>query len=271
MIIFSTCWYCFKAKFDYKLYKEWIDTMLSNVNNYYLVIYTDKASYSMVSEYSNNPKIKIVLKEIEEFYQYRHKDNWIKNHTKNMALNTRSGWEVNMLWAEKIHFVKQTVRDRLFEIDPEWYGWCDIGYFRPYSLDPRFISMPMSELADWPKQSKLDALDKTKIHYGLVNLNIMPLINIIKNKQPNSLPVNPIPPNQTSVAGGFFLLTNDNLEWWANTFDERLDLYFDNDYLVKDDQIIIIDCIITHINRFKLHREDPVVYDNWFMFQRILN
>jgi hypothetical protein len=33
----------------------------------------------MVSEYSNNPKIKIVLKEIEEFYQYRHKDNWIKN------------------------------------------------------------------------------------------------------------------------------------------------------------------------------------------------
>ena len=41
-ITFSTCWYNFKAKFPSQVYLEWIDNMLTNVNNYYLVIYTDK-------------------------------------------------------------------------------------------------------------------------------------------------------------------------------------------------------------------------------------
>jgi hypothetical protein len=37
MIIFSTCWYILKAKFDKNKYGEWIDNLLNNVkiNNLY--------------------------------------------------------------------------------------------------------------------------------------------------------------------------------------------------------------------------------------------
>jgi hypothetical protein len=44
-----------------------------------------------------------------------------------------------------------------------------------------------------------------------------------------------------------------------------------NNYLVKDYQMIIIDCIITNNDRFNLHIEETTIYDDWFMFQRILN
>jgi len=41
--------------------------------------------------------------------------------------------------------------------------------------------------------------------------------------------------------------------------------------LVKDDQIIIADCIFSNMSKFVLHREQKAPYDNWFMFQRILS
>ncbi len=45
-ITFSTCWYNFKAKFPSTTYQQWINNMLSNVNNYFLIIYTDEEGYS---------------------------------------------------------------------------------------------------------------------------------------------------------------------------------------------------------------------------------
>ena len=270
-VVFSTCWYCLKAKYDRGLYHSWIDYMLSNVNQYYLVIYTNKESYPIINKYAENPRIKIVLKEIEDFYYYRYKDLWIRNHAYNTSINTRTTWEVNMLWCEKTRFVQQTRRENLFSMDDNiWYGWCDIGYFRPHSLDPRYTSMTMEELSNWPNPEKITELNRTKIHYGLVNTFIMPMIQIVKAKNDFGLPETPIPPNQVSVAGGFFLTTCENLDWWAETFETRLRLYFEHDYLVKDDQMIIIDCILSNNHRFKLHRYESDTFDNWFMFQKLL-
>lgn len=272
-IIFSTCWYVFKAKFDPSVYQTWIDNMLKNVNNYFLVIYTDSSGLPFLTSYMENPRILIILKSVEEFWQYRHKENWIRNHSVNYELNTKCSWELNMLWSEKIHFVRDTIRRGYFISSPSvgqaeepcWYGWCDIGYFRPNDRN-----LSSRELEMWPNPNKLEKLDASKIHYALVNPYIGNLIHLIQDKTSQGLPRVPIPPNQISVAGGFFLATKDNVEWWAHTFDAKLDLYFQNGYLVKDDQMIIIDCVITENTRFKLHREDDPNYDNWFMFQRIL-
>jgi len=41
--------------------------------------------------------------------------------------------------------------------------------------------------------------------------------------------------------------------------------------LIKDDQIIIADCVFSNLDKFLLVRENLYPYDNWFMFQRILN
>jgi hypothetical protein len=97
------------------------------------------------------------------------------------------------------------------------------------------------------------------------------LFKIVKNKNNHGLPRQEIPANQNSIAGGFFILHKDKIDWWCKTYDNKLFLYFNNDYLVKDDQIILVDCILSDIDNFFLFRENKEGLDNWFMFQRILN
>jgi hypothetical protein len=207
------------------------------------------------------------VKPLEEFRQYCHKDKWIENHAKNIWLNQKVGWEVSVLWSEKVHFVKDTVQQGFFvEANPSWYGWCDIGYFRPQSGG----CLTASQIKAWPNPQKLAALDPSKIHYALVNPYIINIVNCIKETDPHTGIPN-IPPDQVSIAGGFFLTTTENLEYWVRIFDERLAQYFQHGALVKDDQIIIIDCILSNPTRFQLHREDTPGYDNWFMFQRLLS
>ena len=70
MVTFVTCWYELQSKYDKDSYERWIDNFLSNVNNFNLVIFTNKHSYHMVEHYRENPKIRIVLRELEEFYNY---------------------------------------------------------------------------------------------------------------------------------------------------------------------------------------------------------
>jgi hypothetical protein len=84
------------------------------------------------------------------------------------------------------------------------------------------------------------------------------------------MPVVPIPPNQVSIAGGFFITHKSSLKWWNDTYYTRLNEYFTNNYLVKDDQIIIIDCIINDLKRFELIEEIDPRKDRWFVFQNFL-
>jgi hypothetical protein len=175
-----------------------------------------------------------------------------------------------MLWAEKISFVKETIERQYFNTN--FYGWCDIGYFR--NRTGEYHDTNTSELINWPSYEKINALDNKKIVYACINNNdiyMNDLVRIVKNKNINGLPTNPIPPFQNSIAGGFFILHKDMINWWFKTFDSKLELYFKNDYLVKDDQIIIADCVFSDLDRFALFREFQYPYDNWFMFQRILN
>lgn len=276
-IILSTCWYQLKCKFDTNTFQMWIHNMLSNVKQYYLVIYTDEKSISIVRPYADaNPqRIRIVIKPIEMFYGYRYKDLWVINHADNHLLNQRVDWQVNMLWAEKIHFVHETIENRYFmenhiDVIPEnqMYGWCDIGYFRcRYGMD-----FTREQLVDWGHPDKVQKLNPKKIHYACVNndrQSINELMWCVNHRGENGLPIMPIPPNQVSVAGGFFLLNAESAVWWRTLFDETLQKYFVNGYLVKDDQIIVADCVFSNMSRFVLHREHTE-YDNWFMFQRIL-
>ena len=266
-ITFSTCWYIFKCKFDIDTYQSWMDNMLANVRNYYLIVYSDETSSIHIEKYLKNPNIKLVIKPYEEFYNYKYKDQWIKNHEKNLILNPHIDWKVNMLWCEKIHFVSETITQKYF--DTEYYGWCDIGYFR---CRPRDLIYPL--LSSWPDTEKINKLNKTKIYYAIVNNDkgqMSKLYQGIHNKNDKGLPVEPIHPRQVSIAGGFFISYKDNINWWKQMFDEKLKLYLDNDYLVKDDQMIIVDCIFSdYLKHFQLIEENDPRFDNWFLFQRYL-
>jgi hypothetical protein len=243
-----------------------MNNFISIVNHFNLVIYTDTKSVNYVNT-QNNPKIKIIIKELDNFYNYKYKDYWITNHEKNYLLNSKSCWELNMIWSEKIQFVKETAKNKYF--DTEFYGWCDIGYFRnrPYDLNTKFLS-------NWCNNKNILISNLNKICYACITNNdaYMNLLHkIVNDRNQKGLPSTPIPPYQNSIAGGFFILHKNNIEWWATTYDNRLRLYFENDYIVKDDQIILVDCILSNIDKFTLFREKNRHFDNWFMFQRILN
>ena len=97
------------------------------------------------------------------------------------------------------------------------------------------------------------------------------LYKLINKKNKNGLPIGYIPPQQNTVAGGFFILHKDKVDWWAITYNLKLKLYFMNKCLVKDDQTILLDCIFSQQKHFSLAREKNENYDNWFMFQRLLS
>ena len=95
-ITFSSCFYIIKSKFEPKTYIEWMNNLISIVNNFNLVIYTDENTLKYINT-RENPKIKIILKPIQEFNNYKYKKYWIKNHEKNILLNNVINWEINML------------------------------------------------------------------------------------------------------------------------------------------------------------------------------
>uniref|UniRef100_A0A6C0JJ45 Nucleotide-diphospho-sugar transferase domain-containing protein n=1 Tax=viral metagenome TaxID=1070528 RepID=A0A6C0JJ45_9ZZZZ len=263
-ITFSTAWYVFKSKFDTSTYESWIDNLLSNVNAYYLVVYTDVAGSQYIEKYLSNPRIKMIIKPVEEFFTYQFKDYWVYNHSQNHLLNERIDWQLNMLWSEKISFVNETKKNNYF--GTKWFGWTDIGYFRD--------SSNKDLLRDWPNAEKIDQLCKDKVYYACINNRIdyiNTLAQIIQDKNDWGLPRTEIPPYQVSVAGGFFICHNSKVEWWNNTYYERLSNYFQHGYLVKDDQIVIVDCIFSEEEHFQLVRENIPELDNWFLFQRFLS
>jgi hypothetical protein len=265
-ITFSSCFYILKSKFDAEIYINWMNNFISIVNNFNLVIFTDENSYCYIDT-KGNPKIKIIIKSLDQFYNNKYKDEWIKNHDNNLLLKNAITWEVNMLWNEKIWFVNETIQKKHF--DTELYGWCDIGYFRN-----RIIDLPTSQLSSWPCENKLEKLNIEKIHYACINNNNLELnylLKMVKNKNSKGLPQIPIPPRQQSIAGGFFILHKDKIDWWRETYERKLNLYFENNYLIKDDQMIILDCIFSNLDKFNLIRENNRRYDNWFLFQRYLS
>jgi hypothetical protein len=242
-----------------------MNQFISIVNQFYLVIYTDENSCKYIDT-RDNPKIKIVIKPLEQFYNFSYKNFWIENHIKNVLLNNYTSWELNMLWSEKIWFVKDTIERKYYET--KYYGWCDIGYFRNINIDLSSIF-----LSNWPNKEKINDIQKDKILYGCINNDdeiMNKLSEIINNKTPHGLPSQEISSTQKSIAGGFFILHKDKISWWAKTYDSKLQLYFKNKYLVKDDQIILVDCILSNLDNFILFREENPQFNNWFMFQRIL-
>lgn len=262
-VTFSTCWYKLSSKFDPEVYKQWMAYFLENAN-FNLVIYTNKESVSFVEPFVRE-RVKIVLKEWEDLKGYRHKDQWRKNHEKNDLLNDRSpwktDWKLNLLWAEKVHFVQETTT--YFKTD--WYAWCDIGYFREPLLSPE-------QFRSWPNPSKVSQLQPDKIYYGLPGSK--ETIHLFQQiLQHNLVPGNyiPLPPDRVTVAGGFFLISSKKVEWWANTFSATLARYFEQDRLVKDDQIIVIDCILHNIPHFMMVEETDPSKNRWFVFQGFLS
>lgn len=245
-----------------------MNNLISIVNQFNLVIYTDEET-SEVLETKNNPRIRVIIRPFEQFHNYEYREWWVKNHEKNYPLNTMLDWEVNVLYNEKVWFVRETWEKCYF--DTEFYGWCDAGYFRNRNRKTSHDTHTR-HLSNWSNPRAIHSLDKTKIHYAQVERHENPphlehLKNLIRDKNEDGLPKTPIPVNQVSLGSGIVILHRDLVDQWHLTFTNKLKLYMKHDYLVMNDQIIQVDCVFSEPERYRLHLED---IDNWFMFQRIL-
>lgn len=270
LITFSTCWYIVKSKFSIEQYLEWIHNLFSIVNNFNLVIYTDINGYNSLKSLiltnnfvKNRDKIRFIIKPMEDFYGYKYKDAWIKNHNTNeLSLHKKIDWRLNMLWCEKIHFVNETIRNKYFTT--MYYGWCDIGYFR------NLTAAKMSILTEWPSPTKM-LKSPNKIHYGCVQTNpgkyngLQNDITTHYNNLKKTTPISSEKIEDVCFSGGFFILTKPLAEIYGRLFDIKLQYYFQNGFTIKDDQQIIMDCIFTNPQLFHIHFSS-----DWFMFQDIL-
>ena len=131
-------------------------------------------------------------------------------------------------------------------------------------------------LGGWPHPKKLLSLMYTSsplIHYGCVQ-NDINVFNELKNTVLDHYSNKDTYINKNYLtdcfAGGFFILPSVIINQYVEIFDEKLNYYFSNNYFIKDDQTIIMDCIFTNPQLFSIHYESYIYYDNWFMFQRIL-
>ncbi len=259
-----TCFYSIKSKFEKDKYYEWMSNMLENIVNANMVIYTDNDNYDRIREIREKKNLmdrtKIIVKKTNEFYVEKYRKDFIMNNIRNKYLPNIS-YELHMIWNEKVNFVKQTIESKFF--DSEYYCWCDIGYFRCNKDNIR-----REEIKNFPNNEKIKKLNKNKIYYGLVNNDdkyMRILEDIVNNKTE-------IPGNQVSIAGGFFILHKNKIDYWYNIYYKKLEEYFINKKLIKDDQIIIVDCILNKENRndFELIQNYDKYFDSWFVFSKYL-
>jgi len=271
------------SKFPKTQYYEWMKNLLQNVRLFNLVVYVqDEYNANLIRNLSyNNENVYTIIFPLYEYPLYKnYKEKFIENHARNTELNQRICWELIMLWCSKQFLVYNTEtrirnakgNDGYPTVKTRYYGYVDIGYFR----QNHNTELNAYGMRNFPNAEKLLELDATKIHYGLVNPDAMPtLINYVLNKNEiTGLPKIPIPPKQVSISGGFFILSGNTgmSKWWFNTFHNTVIAYLMNDYLIKDDQICIVNDIILNKDYFKMHMEEPGPnIDNWFMFQRILS
>lgn len=274
MITFVTAWYIADSKYDKKEYQQWIKNLLENVVKFNLVIFTDEKSKVMIEQYlHNNHRIKMIIYPKTEFYTYQWKENWEKNHSKSMyKLHKKIDWTLNMIWNEKISFIKKAYSQQYFK-NGTWYGWMDIGYFRGRDCD-----LQNEKIKEWPNKFRVQELEKFKIHYGNVCGNqqeAFKLCNVFLNKNELGMPSTQVPEDNIFISGGFLLINKNSIDWWFQTYYKRLAEYFQHEYILKDDQVLLADLIVNNFDKFKIHTEfvekkELLQWDNWFMFQRIL-
>lgn len=255
MLTIVSCWYILYSKHDPTLYKQWMQNFIDLIDNFYLVIYTNKESYFMLTDFLHK-NVKIVIKEYKYFFCYKWKKKWIENHLKNDLLNHNSifniNWKLNMIWNEKIYFVYDTYINNYFNSD--YYIWCDIGYFREPMINKK-----------WPNYDVVKNLNPNTIYYALVcdnNILSYYIKAILNNIQ--------VPHNQCSISGASFIIHKNKLLWYKNIYYDTLSSFFEKNLLIKDDQYIILQCVSYNLNHFNLIKDTTNIDDIWFVFKKFL-
>jgi len=146
----ATCVSCFfrvKNKHDTK-YNEWFKNSLA-INCPY-VFFTDEENMNFIKECRGDLPTFYVVCNLKDFHMYQFKDKMITHEHHCPSV------ELNMIWNEKIFFIK-----RALMLDPfksEWFAWVDAGICLYRDSKPPSIPFPNID--------KLNTLPKDKFIYS---------------------------------------------------------------------------------------------------------
>ena len=253
-IIFYTCYYIVKSKFDSSIYIEWGIKMLKFLKNYELILFTDKKSYELLKNilinYSN---VKIIIKELEEFELYKYIDFFEKNTSHEYFPYHDISKELILIWINRHLFLKE-LKNKYYA---SFYSYLDFGYLRNYDNGE-------------PLVLNIDELNKDKIYLGLIKNDkeylkqIYDLVNGICNEKIQYLLKN----NLYSIGGGGNIISYSKVDLWMSYYENILMNFIDNKIDFKDDQTIIIS---TLFNKYDIDSFDIITIKNdWFPFIKFL-
>lgn len=297
-VTFSSCLYHMKNRHGSSYHTSWMRGFIRIVKQFYLVIYTDEETSQIIIDEihktENNiakSNIRVIIKPYTEFYNYKYAEYWKRNNDNpECKLYNVADWRLNMLWCEKVHFVHQTVQGRYFGKDTEYYGWCDIGYFRDTLTTTTTGSRYANIIREhWPNPAKMNRLDKSTIYYGCnirpndMNIALKYYLDYFHPSNLNSetgLPRTTDKKNTHFISGGFFITGREKVKWWVDTFQTALEKYITHNAVIQDDQLIISYCVFKnnvysgdddskrHFSILKVNETEPDKL--WFMFRDLL-
>lgn len=251
-IIFYTCFYKIKSKFDINTYIEWGKKFAKVLENQKVVIYTNKESIDVIQNiFNNNSNIEFVIKEFEDFELYKYIDVIEKNIDKKYFPHHDISRELILLWINRHLFLQEIKQKHIVD----FYSYIDLGYFREFKEQDFLIN--------------LDSLDENKIYLGLIKNDKEYIKEIYKILIDSENVEHYIANNMYSVGGGANIIGKNKVDLWINYYKNTLIHFLDNKINFKDDQTIIITTF------FKNKNDNSFVFitenNNWFPFIQFLN
>jgi hypothetical protein len=268
MHVIVSAWYRVKNKLNsYTKYQQWMQYFFM-MTSCLLIVFTNQESLIDLEPYKNQPNVILVMKELPDFYVYRYLQCWQNNNTRSKHFKPYVSTELNMLWNEKVRLVWEVATQ--LNIQADWYMWCDIGYFR--LNEPLYITE--EQMRQFPSREKVSQLNPDKVYIGLVAKpsEAERVGQEVQNRCEYGLPRRPDRVLGAEViAGGFFAVSASLVEWWYQVYYAQLERYLCHGYYVADDQLVMADVVLNHLNMFELVAEYfSKRYNHWMMFQTFL-
>lgn len=219
------------------------------------IIFTDKKTFDKLFISINQPSIKFIIYEIEEFFvsSLLNKNQWNKQHEND------NEWYIHnpnlyKIWNEKTEMLKKAINSNYFNSD--FFLWCDVGCFRENNTINKFIN--------WPNKEKLELYKKKLTVLNIDNflfeeLNSKSLVDFSKKNR---------------IGGGIFGGHKEVCLKWHEEYYNMFNKFIQNSVFLGKDQSIMANIHIKSLqsnDNFINCVELPDKYKNkqerWFYLQ----
>lgn len=231
-----SCYYNIPSKRSHEKYIEWINNLLSNINeNTNLFIFVDKNSYDIIGKYLYRLKnLHIHVIEFTDLFIHKKYDTiWDSQYAIDPQSNIRTK-ECYIIWNSKFWFLKTAIEINKFDSDK--FIWCDIGSYR--FADGLF-------LANFPEYNKIS---NDKLDISLIE-------NYTEDKEYFF--------NEVHISGAIFGGGKNILLELCEKYYEIFDDYVSKNKFIGCDQQLISTLYMKNKHLFNFV-DDNIFYDNWF-------